>query len=95
MQEIGVIRKMDKLGRVVLPAHIRKELNWEQDTPLEIFADGRGTVLFHGNEYPPAGGAPGDGNGDRDRSGEMADSHCGRRSAGFYSAGHCAAGARH
>jgi len=45
MQEIGVIRKMDKLGRVVLPAHIRKELNWEQDTPLEIFADGRGVYL--------------------------------------------------
>lgn len=45
MQEIGVIRRMDNLGRVVLPAHIRKELKWEQDTPLEIFADGKGVYL--------------------------------------------------
>ena len=45
MQEIGVIRKMDRLGRVVVPSHIRRELKWDDGTPLEIFADGRGVYL--------------------------------------------------
>ena len=48
MQDLGVIRKMDKLGRVVVPAHIRKEMKWGQNTLLEFFAEG-GCVFLQTN----------------------------------------------
>ncbi|MDN3365392.1 AbrB/MazE/SpoVT family DNA-binding domain-containing protein [Priestia megaterium] len=38
----GYVRKIDKLGRVVLPAQIRKELGWIEGTQLEIFIYTRG-----------------------------------------------------
>jgi len=42
---MGVIRKPDSLGRLVIPSHIRKEMKWDETTPLEIFADAHGVLL--------------------------------------------------
>ncbi len=50
MQELGVIHKMDDLGRVVIPAHIRKELQWKAGTPLEFFAERGGVFLREYNK---------------------------------------------
>ena len=40
MKTMGIIRKADEQGRLVIPKPIRKELNWNKDTPLEISFDG-------------------------------------------------------
>jgi AbrB family looped-hinge helix DNA binding protein len=49
----GYIRKIDKLGRVVLPAQIRKENGWTEGTQLEILTTPEGIVL---KEFFSAGG---------------------------------------
>lgn len=41
----GYVRKIDKLGRVVLPAQIRKELGWIEGTQLEILSTPEGILL--------------------------------------------------
>lgn len=41
----GYVRKIDKLGRVVLPAQIRKELGWKEGTQLEILSTTEGILL--------------------------------------------------
>ncbi len=45
MESIFDVRRMDDLGRVVVPASIRKKLNWGSDTALEIMADEKGVFL--------------------------------------------------
>lgn len=45
MQAIGIVRKIDELGRVVLPIELRRSLNLEEGTPLEILADEKGIYL--------------------------------------------------
>lgn len=41
----GYIRKIDKLGRVVIPAQIRKENGWTEGTQLEILSSSEGILL--------------------------------------------------
>ena len=40
MESTGIVRKVDDLGRVVLPKELRKRLNIDERDPLEIFVDG-------------------------------------------------------
>lgn len=35
----GIVRRIDDLGRVVLPREIQRNLDWEEFTPLEISVD--------------------------------------------------------
>jgi hypothetical protein len=44
MKSTGMVRKMDPMGRVVLPIELRNTLNIKTDDALEIFIDG--TVIF-------------------------------------------------
>lgn len=39
MRATGIIRRMDDLGRVVIPKEIRKSLNIREGDPLEIYTD--------------------------------------------------------
>ena len=39
MIETGIVRRMDDLGRVVIPKTIREQLNIKEGEPLEIFID--------------------------------------------------------
>ena len=41
----GIIRKVDELGRIVIPKEIRNILHLKEDTPLEISLSGRRIVL--------------------------------------------------
>lgn len=41
----GIVRKMDQLGRVVLPMELRKTMDINEGTPLEIYVDG-GMILL-------------------------------------------------
>ena len=37
MKATGIVRNLDPLGRIVLPKELRRTLNLEDGTPLEIF----------------------------------------------------------
>ena len=46
MKATGIVRRIDDLGRVVIPKEIRKTLRIKEGTPLEIFTDREGKVIF-------------------------------------------------
>ncbi len=45
MKATGVVRKVDELGRIVLPVELRRNLGIEVRDPLEIFVDGESIIL--------------------------------------------------
>lgn len=45
MKSTGMMRRVDELGRVVIPKEIRKKLNISEKDPLEIYVEGRSIVL--------------------------------------------------
>lgn len=45
MKATGIVRKVDELGRVVLPIELRRTLGMEVNDPLEIFVDGNQIIL--------------------------------------------------
>lgn len=40
MKDTGYVRRLDRLGRIVIPKKILKNMNIGKDTPLEIYAEG-------------------------------------------------------
>ena len=50
MKAIGIVRKVDELGRIVIPKELRRTLNIEEGDPLEIFVDGEQLIL---KKYEP------------------------------------------
>ena len=53
MKASGVVRRIDDLGRVVIPKEIRKTLRIKEGDPLEIFTDREGQVIL--KKYSPIG----------------------------------------
>ena len=51
MKDTGIVRKVDELGRIVLPIELRRTLNIEIKDPLEIYVDGESIML---KKYQPA-----------------------------------------
>lgn len=51
MKATGIVRKVDELGRIVLPIELRRNLNIEIKDPLEIYVDEEYIVL---KKYAPA-----------------------------------------
>ena len=45
MKATGVVRRIDDLGRIVIPKEIRKTLRIKEGDPLEIFTDKEGEVI--------------------------------------------------
>ncbi len=45
MKSTGIIRKVDELGRVVIPIEIRTKFNIAEKDPLEIYVDGSNIIL--------------------------------------------------
>lgn len=39
MNATGIICKIDKEGRIIIPVDIREQLGWQSDTPIEFCAD--------------------------------------------------------
>lgn len=50
MKSTGIVRKIDELGRIVLPIEIRNTMNIENRDPLEIFVDEDKIIL---RKYQP------------------------------------------
>ena len=51
MKATGIVRKVDELGRIVLPIELRRTLNIDIKDPVEIFVDGDSIML---KKYEPA-----------------------------------------
>lgn len=51
MKATGIVRKVDELGRIVLPIELRRTLDIVERDPLEIYVDGSSIVL---TKYQPA-----------------------------------------
>jgi transcriptional pleiotropic regulator of transition state genes len=51
MKSTGIVRKVDELGRVVLPMELRRTLDIAEKDPLEIYVDGNTIIL---KKYEPA-----------------------------------------
>lgn len=45
MKSTGVVRKVDELGRIVIPIELRNKLGIVEKDPLEIYVDGSNIVL--------------------------------------------------
>ena len=46
MKATGIVRRIDDLGRVVIPKEIRRTMRIREGDPLEIFTNGDGGVVF-------------------------------------------------
>ncbi|MDO4522533.1 MAG: stage V sporulation protein T [Eubacteriales bacterium] len=53
MKATGIVRRIDDLGRVVIPKEIRKTLRIREADPLEIFTDREGEIIL--KKYSPIG----------------------------------------
>lgn len=53
MKATGIVRRIDDLGRVVIPKEIRRTLRIREGDPLEIYTDVNGEVIF--KKYSPVG----------------------------------------
>lgn len=51
MKSTGIVRKVDELGRVVIPIELRRTLNIDEKDSLEIYVDGERIIL---KKYEPA-----------------------------------------
>lgn len=50
MKSTGIVRKVDELGRVVIPKELRRTMGIEEKDPMEIFVDGD-KIIF--KKYEP------------------------------------------
>ncbi|MGD6899310.1 AbrB/MazE/SpoVT family DNA-binding domain-containing protein [Bacillus infantis] len=46
LKTLGIVRKIDDLGRVVVPMEIRKANGWVNGTPVEMFGDQEGGLYI-------------------------------------------------
>ena len=53
MKATGIVRRIDDLGRVVIPKEIRRTMHIREGDPLEIYTDKDGGVIF--KKYSPMG----------------------------------------
>lgn len=51
MKATGIVRKLDGLGRIVLPIELRRAYDMEPGTAIEVFTDDEGFIL---RKYQPS-----------------------------------------
>jgi transcriptional pleiotropic regulator of transition state genes len=51
MKATGIVRRIDDLGRIVIPKEIRKTHGIKEGDPMEIFTDGRDSIVL--KKYQP------------------------------------------
>ncbi len=51
MRATGIVRKVDELGRIVLPIELRRTMDLSEKDPIEIFVDGESIIL---KKYEPS-----------------------------------------
>ena len=45
MKATGIVRKIDNLGRLVIPMELRKLFGFDNNQPLEVFVGGAGIII--------------------------------------------------
>ncbi len=50
MKDTGIVRKVDNLGRIVLPKELRSNMRIADNDPVEIFVDGE-NIIMRKQEY--------------------------------------------
>lgn len=50
MKSTGIVRRVDELGRLVIPKEMRKKMNIDDNDPVEIFVDGEKIII---TKYTP------------------------------------------
>ncbi len=50
MKSTGIVRRVDELGRVVIPIELRNKFGIEEKDPIEIYVDGSSIIL---KKYEP------------------------------------------
>ncbi|WP_234121151.1 AbrB/MazE/SpoVT family DNA-binding domain-containing protein [Clostridium hydrogenum] len=73
MKATGVVRKVDTLGRIVIPMELRRTFSIEEGDPLEIFVDGEQIIL---KKYQPACIFCGEGKDVVEYKGKKVCKHC-------------------
>ena len=75
MKSTGIVRKLDNLGRIVIPIEVRRTLNIEEKDGLEIYVDHDRIIL---RKYEPAYVCVFCGNGDEviNHKGKAVCHHC-------------------
>ena len=53
MKATGIVRRIDDLGRIVIPKEIRRTLRFRESDPIEIFTGGEGEIVL--KKYSPVG----------------------------------------
>ena len=46
MKATGIVRRVDDLGRIVIPKEIRRTLRLHEGVPMEIFTDREGEIIL-------------------------------------------------
>jgi AbrB family transcriptional regulator (stage V sporulation protein T) len=52
MRATGVVRRIDDLGRIVIPKEIRRTMRMREGDPLEIFTGQGGEIIFKKYSMP-------------------------------------------
>lgn len=52
MKATGIVRRLDELGRIVLPKELRRTMELREGDPVEIFVDSEGVFLRKYNPLP-------------------------------------------
>lgn len=45
MKSLGIVRRIDDLGRLVIPKEVRRTQGWDEQQPMEMFMDGDKLVI--------------------------------------------------
>ena len=70
----GVVRKVDDLGRIVIPMELRKTLGINESDPLEIYVDDNGKFILR--KYSPGCVFCGNMEGVKEFNGKNVCGHC-------------------
>lgn len=54
MKATGIVRRIDDLGRVIVPKEIRRTLHIHEGDPLEIYTDNEGSIIFRKYQHNAA-----------------------------------------
>lgn len=73
MKSTGIVRKVDNLGRIVLPIELRRTLNIDLKDSIEIFTEGECIIL---KKYEPTCILCGDGKGILEYRGKRICNNC-------------------
>ena len=73
MKATGIVRKVDELGRVVIPIELRRTLGIDLKDPLEIYVEGE-NIIF--KKYEPACVFCGDARNIKNYKGENVCENC-------------------